>query len=78
MTSHEKEGEHEMQTQHGMLARMIHEDRVRACSAPARLHAVEAQRTAARPGGPRALFGRWIGRVAARVPAETVVAPTRP
>jgi hypothetical protein len=67
-----------METQHGMLARAIHEDRVRACSAPARLHAIEAQRTAARSWGLRTRVGRWIGRVAPRVPAETFVAPTRP
>jgi hypothetical protein len=49
-----------MQTQTGMLAQIIHEDRVRGYEDPSWTHRSEMTRTTAQASSPRKLFTRSI------------------
>jgi hypothetical protein len=51
-----------MQTQTGMLAQAIQQDRVRGYEDPSRLHRIEMTRSTARASSPRKLFARSILR----------------
>jgi len=69
-----QEGEPEMQTQTGILAQAIQQDRIRGYADPSRLHRSEMSRTSARTSSIRTLFTRSIPRAARPAASGPVLA----